>query len=87
MCILQFCRMPARLENSIGLPKALDPRRENKVGAFVLIKSAFWSVPSAMNCRAITLHGEDQTHCENEERFDGGEHDKNYSSIKALEQN
>lgn len=36
-----------------------------------LIKSAFRRVPSAMNCAAITLHGEDQTHCENEESFDG----------------
>lgn len=35
---------------------------------FVLIKLAFQSVPSAMNCGAITLHGEDQTHCENEEK-------------------
>lgn len=52
-------RMPARLGNSVGFPKGLDPRRENKLGAFVLIKSAFQSVPSAVNCRAITLHGED----------------------------
>lgn len=44
---------------------------ENEVGAFVLIKPAFLSVPSVMNRTTITLQGGDQTHCENEEGCDG----------------
>ena len=61
---IAVCRMPARLENSIGFPKT-SIQEESKAGAFVLIKSAFQKVPSAMNCTAVTLHGKDQTHFEN----------------------
>lgn len=68
MCILVFAGCLRDWGRKCWRSADLDPRREHEAGAFVLIKSAFRSVPSAMNRRSITLHREDQTHCEKQEK-------------------
>lgn len=56
MCILVFAGCLRDWGRKCWRSADLDPRREHGAGAFVLIKSAFRSVPSAMNRRSITLH-------------------------------
>lgn len=74
--------MPARLRERHRLSKGLHPRRGVKVGALVLIKSAF----REGGREVITLRGEDQAHRENKGEARRGGHDENYSSIKLVEQ-